>query len=130
MGFGCIAKVVLRFKLVRRNNRVLTESLGFAVCSLNWCLGCFDCNGGLMTQVRNLVVAIANGVISLIILLLTNHSRSSLIATSILISLSTYGTSTFAERVFAPRRDEHSRGAFGANRVDEVSRRDRDDLDR
>ncbi len=78
---------------------------------------------------RNLMAAIANGVISLIILLLTNHSRSSLIATSVLISLSTYGTATFAERVFAPRRGDRSRDSLGADRVDEVSRRDRGDLD-
>ncbi len=83
-----------------------------------------------MSQVRNLVAAIANGVISLIILLLTNHSRSSLIATSILISLSTYGTATFVDRVFAPKRGDRSVDSLGANRVDEVSRRDRDDLDR
>ncbi|MFM7888419.1 MAG: hypothetical protein ACKPCM_17390 [Pseudanabaena sp.] len=80
-------------------------------------------------MVRNLLAAIANGVISLIILLLTNHSRSSLIATSILISLSTYGTATFADRVLGTRRDDPPRGAFGATRVDEVSRRDRDELD-
>jgi ABC-type uncharacterized transport system permease subunit len=79
---------------------------------------------------RNLMAAIANGVISLIILLLTNHSRSSLIATSVLIAISTYGTAVFAERVFAPRRGDRGVDVLGANRVDEVSRRDRDDLDR
>jgi len=70
------------------------------------------------------MAAIANGVISLIILLLTNHSRSSLIATSILISLSTYGTATFAERVFAPRRGDRGVDSLGARRVDDISRRD------
>lgn len=79
---------------------------------------------------RNLLAAIANGVISLIILLLTNHSRSSLIVTSVLISISTYSTATFVDRVLAPKRGDRPRDSLGANRVDEVSRRDRDDLDR
>jgi len=53
----------------------------------------------LVSQVKNISIALANGVFSLIILLTTNLSRSSLLPVSFLITISTYSVAVIGDRL-------------------------------
>ena len=89
-----------------------------------------------MARVRNLSVSAANGAISLTILLIAPMGLFGVIVNTLLIMAATYGSLTASDRVISYlQRDQHrdSQGGqdrFGASRSGDISRRDRNDLDR
>lgn len=52
-----------------------------------------------VSQVKNIAIAVINGIFALIILLTTNLSRSSLLPISFLITISTYTVATASDRL-------------------------------
>ncbi len=70
-----------------------------------------------MARVRNLSVSVANGVISLTILLIAPMGLFAVIVNTLLIVAATYGSLTASDRVIAYlQRDERGRDGLGAAR--------------
>jgi len=63
----------------------------------------------LVSQVKNILIALANGVFSLIILLTTNLSRSSLLPVSFLITISTYSVAVIGDRLMLKPKSKSSK---------------------
>lgn len=51
------------------------------------------------SQVRNIVVAIVNGSITLVILLIAPLGLAAVIVNTLLVAFASYGTATFADRI-------------------------------
>lgn len=68
-----------------------------------------------VARVRNLSVSVANGVISLTILLIAPMGLFAVVVNTLLIVATTYGTLTASDRVIAYlQRDERRRDSLGA----------------
>jgi hypothetical protein len=63
----------------------------------------------ILSQVKNIVIALINGIFVLIVLLTTNLSRSSLLPISFLFSLSTYGAATMGDRLMLKPKSKSSK---------------------
>ncbi len=89
-----------------------------------------------MARVRNLSVSAANGAISLTILLIAPMGLFGVIVNTLLIMAATYGSLTASDRVISYLQRDQQRDSqggqdqFGASRSGNMSRRDRNDLDR
>jgi hypothetical protein len=89
-----------------------------------------------MARVRNLSVSAANGAISLTILLIAPMGLFAVIVNTLLIMAATYGSLTASDRVISYLQRDQQRDSqggqdrFGASRSGDISRRDRNDLDR
>jgi len=89
-----------------------------------------------MARVRNLSVSAANGAISLTILLIAPMGLFAVIVNTLLIMAATYGSLTASDRVISylqrdqQRDPQGGQDRFGASRSGDISRRDRNDLDR
>jgi len=69
-----------------------------------------------MARVRNLSVAVANGVISLIILLIAPMGLFAVIVNTLLIVAATYGSLTVSDRVIVYLQRDERRDGLGAAR--------------
>jgi len=69
-----------------------------------------------MARVRNLSVAVANGVISLTILLIAPMGLFAVIVNTLLIVAATYGSLTASDRVIAYLQRDERRDGLGAAR--------------
>ncbi|MEI6430522.1 MAG: CRISPR-associated protein Csx18 [Pseudanabaena sp. ELA607] len=77
-------------------------------------------------QVRNAVVAVANGGISLTILLIAPLGLFAVVVNTVLIMASTYGVLVASDRVLAYLQQGADSQRFGAGRDSAVTRQDRD----
>ncbi len=69
-----------------------------------------------MARVRNLSVAVANGAISLVILLIAPMGLFSVIVNTLLIVAATYGTLTASDRILVYLLRDELRDSLGAAR--------------
>ena len=69
-----------------------------------------------MARVRNLSVSVANGVISLTILLIAPMGLFAVIVNTLLIVAATYGSLTASDRVIAYLQRDERRDGLGAAR--------------
>ncbi|MFZ4730472.1 MAG: CRISPR-associated protein Csx18 [Pseudanabaena sp.] len=78
-----------------------------------------------MARVRNISVSIANGAISLVILLIAPMGLFAVIVNTLLIVAATYGSLTASDRILVYLlRDERRDGLGAARDSDELRRRD------
>ncbi|MCA2729073.1 MAG: hypothetical protein IM531_09330 [Pseudanabaena sp. M090S1SP1A06QC] len=78
-----------------------------------------------VARVRNLSVSVANGVISLVILLIAPMGLFAVIVNTLLIVVATYGTLTVSDRILVYLLQDDRRDSLGAARdSSELRRRD------
>ncbi|HEY9700074.1 MAG TPA: CRISPR-associated protein Csx18 [Trichocoleus sp.] len=83
-------------------------------------------------QVRNLLVAIANGSITLIILLIAPLGLAAVIINTLLVTVATYFTALTADRIILFLQGERSQRAESLNRsrAAQIQRVESNDLER
>lgn len=83
-------------------------------------------------QVRNLFLAIANGSITLIILLIAPLGLMAVIVNTALVAAATYGTAIASDRIILYLQGDHASNAVGRSRVQSIDRPSiqSDELDR
>jgi hypothetical protein len=69
-----------------------------------------------MARVRNLSVSVANGAISLVILLIAPMGLFAVIVNTLLIVAATYGSLTVSDRILVYLLRDESRDSLGASR--------------
>ena len=77
-------------------------------------------------QVRNAVAAVANGGISLTILLIAPLGLFAVVINTVLIMISTYGVLAVSDRVLAYLQQGNNSQGLGSGRDSAVTRRERD----
>ncbi|WP_286392370.1 CRISPR-associated protein Csx18 [Pseudanabaena mucicola] len=78
-----------------------------------------------VARVRNLSVSVANGAISLVILLIAPMGLFAVIVNTLLIVVATYGTLTVSDRILVYLLQDDRRDSLGAARdSSELRRRD------
>jgi hypothetical protein len=80
-----------------------------------------------MARIRNISVSVANGVISLTILLIAPMGLFAVIVNTLLIVAATYGSLTVSDRILVYLLRDERRDGLGASRdSDELRRRNRE----
>ncbi|WP_019498652.1 CRISPR-associated protein Csx18 [Pseudanabaena sp. PCC 6802] len=81
-------------------------------------------------QVRNISVSVANGTISLIILLIAPLGLLAVIVNTLLIIASTYAVTTASDRIIVYLQRDQRVELLPRSERSDLQRRDRNDLDR